>query len=124
MAVVDEHNGEQSCPFQDELDAYQDDPKHHAHVVGLEAVWDRIPFNGPRQLGANFYHLVDEENGIYEFIKGRLRVLCFEAGGAVCVCSSIFLKKSQKTPRSDVRKAIALKGRFLIEAGRGDVSYE
>ena len=124
VAVVEERNGERRCALEEQLAAFEAQPKQGASVAGLQVLWDRIPKVGPREFPDHLYHLVDEKNGIYEFIKGRLRVLCFEADGAVCVCSTVFLKQTAKTPKDEVRKAIALKEQYLRELKEGGVSYE
>lgn len=96
------------CELEQVLAQMAQDPKRKAVANGLYALWGRIEAHGPRTLGTYLYHCVDGEHGIYEFIKGDFRVLCFEAEGAVVVCSHIFRKASQKTPRREIARAITL----------------
>ena len=106
VTVVD---GAEVCELSLELQRFEDDRQTMAAALGLHEVWKRIDVTGPRALGVSLYHQVDEKHGIYEFVKGRLRVLCFEAStGAICVCACIFVKKTQKTPKGHVSQAIAL----------------
>lgn len=101
---------------------YMADPKLKGYVVGFRALWGRIPRTGPRALGTVLYHCVDEEHEIYEFIKGPLRLLCFEAQGACIVCSHVLRKQSQKIRNQDKAPAIALRNAYLAAAARGEVS--
>jgi Phage derived protein Gp49-like (DUF891). len=117
-------HGKRICAFEEQLDGFHEQPKQQAAAVGLEVLWERIPKFGPIALGTALYHQVDEKNGIFEFIKGRLRVLCFEIPGAVCICSSVFLKQTGKTPKAEVQRAIALKEQYMKEKATGGISYE
>lgn len=47
------------------------------------------------------------EGDIWEFIQGRLRVCWFFDEGKVVVCTHGFVKKSQKTPAAEIRRAEA-----------------
>lgn len=123
VAAVVERPDQFTCPFVEALDDFMDDPKRQAWVAGLEAIWDRIPFNGPSQLGTSMYHMVDEANGIFEFRKGRLRVLCFQVQGSVCVCSTVFLKASDKTPAAQVTRAVKLKKSVAEAMNQGEIEY-
>lgn len=84
------------CELEALLAAMAQDPKRRAVATGLYALWERIAPFGPKSLGTALYHCVDSKHGIYEFIKGDFRVLCFEEQGALVVCSHIFRKASQK----------------------------
>lgn len=66
------------------------------------------------------YHCVDNENEIYEFIKGRYRVLCFLAEGRMVIAACVFMKKSQKTPKREISKAISLRNEYLAALSRGE----
>ncbi len=101
-----------TCDLEVQLAALAMDKKCKAFVIGFRALWQRIPRHGPRGLGTDFYHCVDPDGSIYEFRKGGLRLLCFEADGAIVVCSHVFRKQSRKTPESEVRRALSLKKRF------------
>lgn len=62
---------------------------------------------GLQALNSAQCHQVDASNKIYEFISGRLRVLFFQGStGNVVICTHMFLKKTQKTPPIEVKKAI------------------
>lgn len=44
---------------------------------------------------------------IWELIAGRLRVLWFYEAGRVVVCTSGFIKRTRKTPSSEIERAQA-----------------
>ena len=114
VAPVDVVNGVEVCTFADDLRAFEDNRMTSSAALGLDVIWGRVGDVGPKGLGTDLYHLIDPEHGIYEFIKGRLRVVCFEApNGAICVCSCVFMKKTQMAPRSHIRAAIALKKKVI-----------
>jgi phage-related protein len=50
-------------------------------------------------------HQIDEEYGIYEFIKGDLRVFYFYDEEATIVLSHGFIKSGQRTPRAEIKRA-------------------
>lgn len=102
-----------TCPLEDQLVELATDRKLRASVLGFAALWSRIPRIGPRGLPTALYHCVDEAHGIYQFTKGPLRLLCFEADGAIVVCSHVLRKQSQKTRSSDKAQAITLRKNFL-----------
>jgi phage-related protein len=68
---------------------------------------------GPKSLSKEVCH--DLGDGIWEFIRGRLRVLWFEHEGHVVVCTHGFVKKSQKTPASEIDRAKRVRSRVETE---------
>lgn len=69
--------------------------------------------NGPRNWPDSLSHQIDAQEGIFEFIKGRIRVLWFYDAGKMVICAHGFLKDSQKTPPERVGRAIDIKKRYL-----------
>ncbi|MCL6619949.1 MAG: type II toxin-antitoxin system RelE/ParE family toxin [Thermomonas hydrothermalis] len=109
------------CALEQALVAMEQDRKQHAVAIGLYALWERIGPFGPKSLGTALYHCVDGKHGIYEFIKGDFRVLCFEEQGALVVCSHIFRKASQKTPKREVMRALAVQQDYRRAWERGAI---
>jgi hypothetical protein len=112
------------CEVEDAINALKNSRKTKATGVGFVALWSRIPNHGPRELGTDKYHRVDEENAIYEFIKGGHRLLCFEADGALVVCSHIFKKSSGKTPKKETKRAVKLRDDYLAREKLGDIEID
>lgn len=119
--VVAPMDGDGRCALEERLVGMLADPKLKGYAVGFYALWERIPPVGPRRLDPVLYHCVDEANCIYEFIKGPLRLLCFEADGALVVCSHVLRKQSQKTRSKDKAPAIALRTEFSSARAAGQV---
>jgi phage-related protein len=65
-------------------------------------------------------HQIQDE--IYEFIQGRLRILWFYDRGRLIICSHGFVKKSQKTPRNEISRAIAEKDRYFAAVKDRDIT--
>lgn len=115
-------DGELLCDLEQELLEFAG--QYEASVLGLMQFWRNIPRVGPRQLGTAIYHYVDEKNGIYEFIKGRLRVLCFQSDGAICVCCHAFLKQSQNTPKAKIKRALVIKNEYEAAKAAGKIQIQ
>lgn len=111
--VVAEVTDGGECPMDQQLVLWMSDAKYGASATGFGALWDRIPKTGPKALGTALYHLVNDKHEIYEFVKGDLRLFCFEANNAVVVCSHLIRKRTQKTKIKDIASTIALKKRYL-----------
>lgn len=118
-SIVAPAGADGSCECVDSLDEFASNKKTQKMVLGLFALWERIDYRGPRALGTDLYHCVDAKEGVYEFIKGDLRLLCFEARGALVVCSHVMRKASQKTPKSEVARVVRIRDEFLkADAGK------
>jgi hypothetical protein len=71
-AVVDEQGDKLTCPVYEFFESIE---KHYqGSADGLLALIERIANNGTQGLSSKLCHLVDEENKIYELIKGDLRL--------------------------------------------------
>ena len=92
-------------------------------AAGFRAQFTQIPPQGPTYLPDVIYHCVDPANGIYEFIKGRYRILCFAVEGRVVVCSTVFLKQTRKTPDAEKNRAIDLKRRYLAAVAGSAIEW-
>jgi len=112
------------CEVEDAIWELKSGAKTKAIGVGFVVLWSRIPVHGPRELGTDKYHRIDAKHSIYEFIKGSYRLLCFEADGAIVVCSHIFRKTSKKTPAKEKAKAIELKNAYLKNIKEGKIKID
>lgn len=68
----------------------------------MVALMDRVAVEGPRQ-GAAKCHQIDGE--IWELIRGSLRILFAHDGHRLILCTSGFVKKSQRTPKKEIDRA-------------------
>jgi hypothetical protein len=78
---------------------------------------------GPRRLPKSRSHLIDRNNGIYEFKGGKLRVGYFIDGGRIVICTHGFLKQSQETPNAEKKIASKAKRDYLSAKEKGDREF-
>lgn len=83
-----------------------------ANVAGLIAMIEAHSKHGPEHFNNTQTHYVDQKEQIYEYIKGRLRLFWFEDDDKVVICTHGIVKKSQKTPRREIDKAIRVKNAY------------
>lgn len=119
--VLGEVADDGACPLEDELAALHADPRTTITVAGIFALWEQIPVVGPRALGTDHYHQLDADNDIYEFIRRRHRILCFQAAGRVVVCSHVMRKESQRMPKREITRAVEMRKRYLAAVEKGDL---
>ena len=83
----------------------------------IEFILDLVRFE--RQVPKKFYKLLENTNGIWEVrvitTFKSIRILCFQDKGELVVLTNCFIKKTQKTPKQEIRKAEKLKKEYLIE---------
>lgn len=85
----------------------------------------KVAENGVGILNDKQCHYVDKEKKIYEFIAGRLRVLFFSGTPkSVIVCTHMFLKKTQKTPATEIARAIRAKKRYEVARATGELEWK
>lgn len=71
-------------------------------AAAMVVLFDRVAAQGPRQ-GTTKCHQIHGE--IWELIHGSLRVLFAHDGNRLILCTSGFVKKSQKTPKKEIQRA-------------------
>ncbi len=83
----------------------------------IEYVLDFIRFE--KQIPKKFFKFLKNTDGIYEVRVitsfKSIRILCFLDEGNLVVLTNCFLKKSQKTPRKEIKLAERLKKEYLKE---------
>ena len=66
-----------------------------------------------------FFKKLENTEGIYEVrvitTFKSIRILCFFDGGDLIVLTNCFVKKTQKTPKKEIKKAEKLKKEYLTE---------
>lgn len=72
-----------------------------------------------KEYQSNFSSFLENTDGIYE-VKvvttfRSIRILCFFDKGKLVVLTNCFIKKSQKTPRKEIKLAEKLKKEYLNE---------
>lgn len=83
----------------------------------IEYVLDMIRFES--QVPKKFFKHLESTNGIYELrvitAFKSIRILCFFDEGKLVVLTNCFLKKTQKTPRKEIKLAERLKKEYMTE---------
>jgi phage-related protein len=72
-----------------------------------------------RQVPKKFFKYLENTDGIYEVrvitTFKSIRILCFFDDGNLVVLANCFVKKTQKTPRKEIKLAEKLKNEYLKE---------
>lgn len=101
----------EDCPSIDFLTNGEAD--HAASRLGLLNFLKHIAQNGFQQASAKWSHEADKRNGIYEFIKGDLRLFYFKGhGDTIAVTTGGCFKKGRKADPAMVAAAIRWKTRY------------
>jgi phage-related protein len=83
--------------------------------VKIEYVLDLVRFE--KRVPVKFLKYLESTDGIYEVrvttTFKNVRILCFFEKGELVVLTNCFLKKSQKTPRKEIKLAEKLKKEYL-----------
>jgi phage-related protein len=87
----------------------------------LLALLNRVAQSGPPRRTEQSHKISGE---IWEFIEGDLRVLWFYDEGRVVVCTTGFVKKSRKTPESELSFAKGELARYFAAKARGALVME
>ncbi len=81
----------------------------------IEYVLDLVRFE--RQVPKKFFKALENTDGIYEVrvitTFKSIRILCFFDDGNLVVLANCFVKKTQKTPRKEIKLAEKLKKEYL-----------
>ncbi len=83
----------------------------------IEYVLDLVRFE--RKVPIKFFKQLENTDGIYEArvitTFKSIRILCFQDGGNLVVLANCFVKKTQKTPKKEIKKAEKMKNEYLNE---------
>lgn len=83
----------------------------------MEYVLDLVRFE--KRVPKKFYKLLENTDGIWEIrvitTFRSIRILCFQDKGELVVLTNCFLKKTQKTPKKEIKMAEKLKNEYLLE---------
>ncbi len=81
----------------------------------IEYVFDLVRFE--KQIPKKFFKNLENTDGIYEIrvitTFKSIRILCFFDKGELIVLTNCFLKKSQKTPKKEIKMAEKLKKEYM-----------
>ena len=81
----------------------------------IEYVLDLVRFE--KQVPIKFFKKLESTNGIYEVrvitSQKSIRILCFQDEGTWVVLTNAFVKKTQKTPKNEIKLAENIKTEYL-----------
>ena len=116
-SIVGACNDRGDCPIDDFLSGLN--TNFAKDVNRVRALFTLIGKNGPL-LPVEVSHNIAPE--IFEFIRGRLRIVWFYGdGGRIVICSHGFVKKGQKTPRAEIEAAQRAKSNYIASRLKGAV---
>lgn len=102
-----------------------EDKQYGASRKGLLVLLERAAQEGLSVFPPQLLHQADSQNGIYEFIKGDLRLLFFKGfAGELVVCTDGYVKKDQKADAQEVAKAVRLKREYDAAKRAGTIQIE
>ncbi len=113
-------NDDESCPVMDFMEGI--DGNHQGAVDKMISLLQHVAQSGPRELPDSLSHQVGD--GLWQFTKGRLRLIWFYDDGRVVVCAHAHFKKTPKIPRRDLDAAGRVRGQYLIAKTKGELVYE
>lgn len=85
------------------------------------ALLERVAMGGPPH-NTDISHKIEDD--IWEFIQGRLRVFYFFDEGKVVVCTHGLVKKTQKTPKNDIKIAVRVREQYFAAKRQGNLVIE
>lgn len=98
-------------------------PSFEANLNGLLIMMERHSKLGSAAFNTAQCHYVDQGEKIYEYIKGRLRFFWFEDDDKIIVCTHGIVKKSQKTPRREIQRAIRIKEAYADSKAKNSLTF-
>lgn len=104
------------CQFLEFLEGLG--PNLEAAGDKLLALLEHVAQNGPR-LNTNLSHQL--RGDIYEFIKGRIRVLYFCERGRIIVCTHALIKKKQEIGNAEINRAEEVMKTYRDALQRGTI---
>lgn len=90
--------------------------------AGFVAQIGYVAANGLAEMPSNWSHEANKEHGIFELIKGQVRLFYFKgSNGDIAVCTSGVVKSGRKADPAAVAKAIEYKKSYL--KANGNIEY-
>lgn len=88
----------------------------------IEYVFDLVRYE--KQVPIKFFKYFESTDGIYEIrvitTFKSIRILCFFDDGLLVVLTNGFVKKTEKTPSAEIKKAEKMKKDYFMEKNGGN----
>lgn len=102
------------------IDFYKSQESKVQEKIGF--VLDLVRFE--KNIPKKFFKKLEHTDGIYEVrvitTFKSIRILCFYDQGNLVILTNCFLKKTQKTPRKEIKMAEKLKNEYMKEKYGGN----
>lgn len=109
-----------ACPALEFLEGGEDSTE--ASRIGLLEMLMYVAERGLQNTPAKWTHEVDKSRGIYEFVKGDLRLFFFKgANRQITVCTVGVIKKGQKADKSSVNKSAKMKSEYFAASATNTI---
>lgn len=123
LAVLDGPVADPTCPVMDFLSDHQ--ATVPGQVAGILTTIENFSTSGLELITSEQCHNVNDDATIWQFRRGRLRILWFYGeDGRVIICSHGFFKNTQKTPKHEVRRAEAARAAYLAAKLANQISIK
>lgn len=107
-----------TCPIEDS--PLSTDSTFSRNYAGLMDVLERVAREGLQQFPSRLSHAINRDPKIYEFVRGRLRLIYFHGlGNTIVVCTEMVIKKTQKTDLKVIAKAIEAHNNYYRALNEG-----
>ena len=71
----------------------------------------------------DWFHEANKQSGIWQFIKGRLRVYCFMDDGDLVILTHGSVKKTQKADPKQIERAVAQKAQYERDKALNKITF-
>lgn len=115
LAMCDNRRG---CQVEDFL--FTVGPNLKKDADRIRALFKYISELGPQVLDLEISHNIAPE--IFEFVRGRIRIVWFYDADKVVICSNGFIKKGQKTPRQEIEIAQSARRDYFAAKAQGKIT--
>lgn len=79
--------------------------------------------SGTHELTAKNFHPIKKELGLYQFIKGRHRLVChWNEEDVIVICTQGFLKKTDPSPKDQISKANKLMEKYFLSKEENELT--
>jgi phage-related protein len=120
-AIADIREGRERCKTLEFVNEIR--RKHSKELDKLARLWSDTAESGP-PINKEKFKKLDGSDDIWEFKTSKLRVLCFRDEGSFIICTHGFVKKSQGTPKKEIKLAEKEKKRYLQAKTEGKLKHE
>lgn len=92
--------------------------------TGYMAMFDTFLEAGVELFTKENFHPIDGPLGLWQFIKGRHRIVCFfDEDKTLVICTHGFLKRSKESPQEEIDRALKLREKYLSAKAKNELIH-